>query len=168
GVLDAAGERITLVSFKAAEGVKPSRVLRMVEAHGRSIKVDTFQAITDLLQEGKTRPLNDSQLPFAIRVIFNTQLGGKSALVTPVRVGGQPFGLLGFVWSKETVFDEHDIALVEGIADQIGTALERDQLSAEVMRLKSQLHQRSSEIVGRSEEHTSELQSRENLVCRLL
>jgi transcriptional regulator with GAF, ATPase, and Fis domain len=151
GVLDAAGERITLVSFKAAEGVKPSRVLRMVEAHGRSIKVDTFQAITDLLQEGKTRPLNDSQLPLAIRLIFNTQLGGKSALVTPVRIGGQPFGLLGFVWSKETVFDEHDIALVEGIADQIGTALERDQLSAEVMRLKSQLHQRSSEIIGQAE-----------------
>lgn len=151
GVLDAAGERITLVSFKAAEGVKPSRVLRMVEAHGRSIKVDTFQAITDLLHEGKTRPLNDSQLPFAIRLIFNTQLGGKSALVTPVRIGGQPFGLLGFVWSKETVFDEHDIALVEGIADQIGTALERDQLSAEIMRLKSQLHQRSSEIIGQAE-----------------
>src|SRR5436309_5388881 len=28
--------------------------------------------------------------------------------------------------------------------------------------------QRISRIVGRSEEHTSELQSRENLVCRLL
>ncbi len=151
GVLDAAGERITLVSFKAAEGVKPSRVLRIVENHGGSLRVDTFQAITDLLKEGKTRPLNDSQLPLAIRIIFNTQLGGKSALVTPVRVGGQPFGLLGFVWSKETVFDEHDIALVEGIADQIGTALERDQLSAEVMRLKSQLHQRSSEIIGQAE-----------------
>src|SRR5690606_41434666 len=29
-------------------------------------------------------------------------------------------------------------------------------------------HQRVVEAVGRSEEHTSELQSRENLVCRLL
>ncbi|MBK6586693.1 MAG: hypothetical protein IPG22_00010 [Acidobacteria bacterium] len=34
--------------------------------------------------------------------------------------------------------------LVEGIADQIGTALERDQLSAEVLRLKSELHQNST------------------------
>jgi two-component system response regulator AtoC len=150
GVLDAAGERISLVSFRASEGVKPSRVLRMVEDHGGSLKVDTFKAINELLQEGRTRPLKDSQLPLPIRLIFNTQLGGKSALVTPVRVGGQPFGLLGFVWSKETVFDEHDIALVEGIADQIGTALERDQLSAEIMRLKSQLNQRNSEIVGQA------------------
>lgn len=150
GVLDQSGKRISLASFKSAEGVKPSRVLRMVEQHGRSLNIDTFPAINDLLREDKTRPLSDSELPFAIRLIFNTQLGGKAALVTPVRVGGQPYGLLGFVWSKPTVFSEHDIALVEGIADQIGTALERDQLSAEVMRLKSELYQRNSEIVGQA------------------
>jgi DNA-binding NtrC family response regulator len=94
--------------------------------------------------------LSDKQLPFAIRILFNTQLGGKAALLTPVRVAGQTFGLLGYVWSKESVFADHDIALVEGIADQIGTALERDQLSAEVMRLKSELHQRHSEIIGQA------------------
>ncbi|MBC7899141.1 MAG: sigma-54-dependent Fis family transcriptional regulator [Saprospiraceae bacterium] len=150
GVLDQTGKRISLVSFKAAEGIKPSRVLRIVEEHGGSLAVDTFPAIAELLREGKTRPLNDSQLPFGLRLIFNTQLGGKAALVTPVRVGGQTFGLLGFVFSKASVFEHHDIALVEGIADQIGTALERDQLSAEVMRLKSELHQRSSEIIGQA------------------
>lgn len=150
GVLDQSGKKISLASFRSAEGVKPSRVLRMVEEHGKSLNVDTFPAINDLLREGKTRPLSDSELPFAIRLIFNTQLGGKAALVTPVRVGGQPYGLLGFVWSKQTVFSDHDIALVEGIADQIGTALERDQLSAEVMRLKSELYQRSSEIIGQA------------------
>src|SRR4029079_12081068 len=60
------------------------------------------------------------------------------------------FGLLGFVWSKQSTFEEHDIALIEGIADQIGTALERDQLSTEVMRLKSELHQRQSELIGQA------------------
>ena len=85
-----------------------------------------------------------------MRLLFNTQLGGKSALVAPVRVGGNVFGLLGFVWGKQSVFEDHDIALVEGIADQIGTALQRDQLSAEVMRLKSELYQRSSEIIGQA------------------
>ena len=150
GVLDQTGKKISLASFKAAEGVKPSRVLRMVEEHGKSLSVDTFPAIAELLREGKTLPLSDSQLPFAIRLIFNTQLGGKAALVTPVRVGGQAFGLLGFVFSKASTFESHDIALVEGIADQIGTALERDQLSAEVMRLKTELHQRSSEIIGQA------------------
>jgi DNA-binding NtrC family response regulator len=55
------------------------------------------------------------------------------------------------VWSKQSTFEEHDIALIEGIADLIGTALERDKLSAEVMRLKSELHQRGqSEIIGQA------------------
>lgn len=150
GVLDQAGKRISLASFKSADGIKPKRVLGLVEKHGRSMKIDTLSAINDMIREGKSIHLNDSQLPLAIRFLFNTTLGGKSALVAPVRVGGQVFGLLGFVWGKESVFEDHDLALVEGIADQIGTALERDQLSAEVMRLKSALHQKSSEIIGQA------------------
>ena len=150
GVLDRAGKKISLASFKAAEGIKPSRVLRMIDDHGKSLAVDSFAALGELLRDGKTLKLKDTQLPLAIRLFFNTQLGGKAALVAPVRVGGQAFGLLGFVWSRERTFEEHDIALVEGIADQIGTALERDQLSAEVMRLKTELYQRHSAIIGQA------------------
>jgi transcriptional regulator with GAF, ATPase, and Fis domain len=150
GVLDEAGKKVMLVSFKSAEGIKPSRVLKIVEQHGRSLKLDTFSAVSDVFREGRTVEVKDSQLPLAIRLIFNTQLGGKAALVTPVTVGGQTFGMLGFVWGKEAAYREHDHALIEGIADQIGTALERDQLSAEVMRLKSELHQRQSEIIGQA------------------
>ena len=151
GVLDESGKKITLVSFKSAEGKKLGRLMKMVDSHGKALNVDTFQAVSDIIRDGKTISLTDSQLPLPIRLIFNTTLGGKAALVAPVRIGGQPFGLLGFVWSKPTNFGAHDIALVEGIADQIGTALERDQLSAEVMRLKSELVQKQSEIVGQAE-----------------
>ena len=150
GVLDKTGKRISLESFITAAGVKPSGLLKLIEEHNKSLDIQSFPAMLELLREGKTLQLFDKQLPPAIRMIFNTQLGGKTALVAPVRVGGQPFGLLGFVWSRETAFESHDIALVEGIADQIGTALERDQLSAEVMRLKSELHGRHSEIVGQA------------------
>lgn len=150
GVLDETGKKISLVSFKSAEGKTPGRLLKLVESHGRSLNVDSFQAVSGLIRDGRTVSLTDSELPLAARLIFNTTLGGKAALIAPVRIGGQPFGLLGFVWSKETNFDNHLVALVEGIADQIGTALERDQLSAEVMRLKTELIQRSSEIVGKS------------------
>lgn len=152
GVLDRAGKSISLASFKSAEGVEPNAVLKMIDEHGQSLDLEPFPALSDILREGKTMKIIDSQLPFAIRLIFNSQLNGKAALVSPVRVAGQAFGLLGFVWGeeRETVFNDHDVALVEGIADQIGTALERDQLSAEVMRLKSVLHQRQSEIVGQA------------------
>lgn len=150
GVLDQDGKRISLASFKTAEGIKPSTLLQMIEEHNKSVDLESFPALVDLLREGKTLQLFDKQLPAPIRTIFNTQLGGKTALVTPVRMSGQPFGLLGFVWNRETVFEAHDVALVEGIADQIGTALERDKLSAEVMRLKTQLHERHSEIIGQA------------------
>jgi transcriptional regulator with GAF, ATPase, and Fis domain len=150
GVLDKSSKRISLASFKTSEGIKPGRLLRMIDEHNKSLDIESFPALSDLLREGKTLQLFDKQLPLPLRVVFNTQLGGKTALVAPVRVGGQPFGLLGFVWSRETVFEDHDVALVEGIADQIGTALERDQLSAEVMRLKTALHERHSEIVGQA------------------
>ena len=153
GVLDQTGEKISLASFKSAADVEPNKVLQMIQEHNQSLDIEPFPALGDILREGKTVRLVDTQLPFAIRLIFNSQLGGKSALIAPVRVGGQAFGLLGFVWSAErdSGFETHEVALVEGISDQIGTALERDQLSAEVMRLKSELYERhTSEIIGQA------------------
>ena len=153
GVLDQTEKKISLASFKSAPDVEPNAVLEMIQQHGQSLDIEPFPAVGDILREGKTLRLVDKQLPFAIRLIFNSQLGGKAALVAPVRVGGQAFGLLGFVWSEEREqgFENHEVALVEGIADQIGTALERDQLSAEIMRLKSELHERNtSQIIGQA------------------
>ena len=100
-----------------------------------------------------TLRLLDTDLPFPFRLIFNATLGGRAALVAPVRVAGQTFGLLGLVWSEARAgFQDHEVALVEGIADQVGTALERDQLSAEVMHLRSALHERYGEdrIIGQA------------------
>ncbi len=149
GVLDEAGKRISLATFKSAEGIKLGKMLRLIEQHNKSLDVDTFSALGDLLRDGRTLKLAASQLPLPIRLFFNTQLKGKAALVTPVNVAGRAFGLLGFVWSKEETFADHDVALIEGIAAQIGTALERDQLSTEVMRLRTALH-RHSELVGQA------------------
>lgn len=150
GVLDQTGKRISLATFKSAEGIKLGKVFKIIEQYNKSVEIDTFAVLSELLRDGKTLRLVDSQMPFAIRVFFNRQLRGNSALVTPVKVAGKAFGLLGFVWSKASKFEDPDTALVEGIADQIGTALERDQLSTEVMRLKSELHQKQSEIVGQA------------------
>ncbi|HEX9926957.1 MAG TPA: sigma 54-interacting transcriptional regulator [Pyrinomonadaceae bacterium] len=151
GVIDAGGKRISLAAFKASANAETENVRGMISAHGQSLDLTAFPALTDLLEQGKTLQLLDTELPPPIRLIFNAQLGGRAALVAPVKVAGHSFGLLGFVWSKQRQgFDENEIALVEGIADQIGTALERDQLSAEVMRLKSALLERArgNQIIG--------------------
>ena len=154
GVLDQSERKISLVTLKMGEGVKPNKVLQnMIEEHNQALDLEPFPALKDILREGKTLKLIDTELPVVVRLFLNSQFNGKAALVTPVRVGGQAFGLLGFVWGEELEngFEDHDVALVEGISDQIGTALERDQLSAEVMRLKSELHERNtSRIIGQA------------------
>ncbi|GIU81456.1 MAG: GAF domain-containing protein [Acidobacteria bacterium] len=152
GVLDKSGSKISLASFKSAPNSEPNEVLKMIEQYNKSIELEPFPILREILKEGKTLKLFDRDLPLGIRVIFTSKLIGRAALVTPVRVGGQTFGLLGFVWSDEKEeFENHEVALVEGIADQIGTALERDRLSAEVMRLKSELQEMySPQIIGNS------------------
>jgi two-component system response regulator AtoC len=153
GVLDPAGGRISLAAFKAAPHASIDAVQGLIDTHGQSIDITQYPAMIEILAQGRTLRLLDSDLPFPVRLAFNATLGGRAALVALVRVGGQTFGLLGLVWSgAREGFEDYEVALVEGIADQIGTALERDQLSAEVMRLRSALHERHAEdrIIGQA------------------
>src|SRR5882762_327709 len=153
GVLDPAGGRISLAAFKAAPHAPTDAVRGLIDEHGQSLDVTAFPAIMEVLAEGKTLKLLETDLPFAFRLMFNATLGGRAALVAPVRVAGQTFGLLGLVWSgARGGFQDHEVELVEGIADQVGTALERDQLSAEIMHLRSALHERYGEerIIGQT------------------
>src|SRR2546423_2191091 len=153
GVLDPKGGRITLAAFKAAPHAVTDNVQGLIDEHSQSLDVTEFPAAMEVLVEGKTLRLLDTDLPFPFRLIFNATLGGRAALVAPVRVAGQTFGLLGLVWSDARGgFQDHEVELVEGIADQVGTALERDQLSAEIMHLRSALHERYGEdrIIGQA------------------
>jgi len=153
GVLDPAAARISLAAFKAAPHATIDSVQGLIDSHGQSLEITDFPAMREVIAEGKTLRLLETDLPFPLRLMFNSILGGRAALVAPVRVGGQTFGLLGLVWSgPRDGFQDHEVTLVEGIGNQIGTALERDQLSAEVMHLRSVLHERYGEdrIIGQA------------------
>jgi transcriptional regulator with GAF, ATPase, and Fis domain len=153
GVLDSDEKRISLAAFKAAPHAVTDNVRGLIEAHGQSMDITEYPAMVDVLSQGKTLKLQETDLPLPVRIIFNATLGGRAALVAPVHIGDHTFGLLGLVWSEpRDQFKDHEVALVEGIADQIGTALERDHLSAEVMRLKSALIERYGEdrIIGQA------------------
>jgi len=153
GVLDSDEKRIRLAAFKAAPHAVTDTVRGLIEAYGQSLDITAYPAMVDVLAQGKTLKLLETDLPLPLRMMFNATLGGRAALVSPVRVGTHTFGLLGLVWSQpRDGFKDQEIALVEGIADQIGTALQRDQLSAEVMRLKHALHERYGEdrIIGQA------------------
>ena len=153
GVLDSDEKRLMLAAFKAAPHAVTDSVRGLIESHGQSLDITAFPAMVEILSQGKTLKLLESDLPLPLRIMFNATLRGRAALVAPVRIAGHAFGLLGLVWSElRDPFKDHEVALVEGIADQIGTALERDHLSAEIMRLKSALHERHGEdrIIGQA------------------
>src|SRR5437016_469641 len=153
GVLDSDEKRLTLAAFKAAPHAVTDSVRGLIETHGQSLDITAFPAMVEILSQGKTLKLLENDLPLPLRIMFNATLRGRAALVAPVRIAGHAFGLLGLVWSGiRDPFKDHEVALVEGIADQIGTALERDHLSAEVMRLKNALHERYGEdrIIGQA------------------
>ena len=153
GVLDADEKRISLAAFKAAPHAVTDNVRGLIETHGQSLDITAYPAMVDILTQGKTVKLHETDLPLPLRMMFNATLGGRAALIAPVRIASHAFGLLGFVWSQQRDrFKDHEVALVEGIGDQIGTALERDHLSAEIMRLKTALHERYGEerIIGQA------------------
>ena len=153
GVLDSDEKRIRLAAFEAAPHAVTDSVRGLIETHGQSLDITSYPAMVDVLAQGKTLKLVETDLPLPVRMGFIATLGGRAALVSPVRVANHTFGLLGLVWSESRDgFRDQEIALVEGIADQIGTALERDQLTAEVLRLKHALHERYGEdrIIGQA------------------
>src|SRR2546423_13671552 len=153
GVLDSDEKRISLAAFRAAPHAVTDKVRGLIDSHGKSLDITEYPAMVEVLSQGKTLKLLETDLPLPLRAMFNAILGGRAALVAPVRIGNHTFGLLGLVWSEpRDQFKGHEIALIEGIADQIGTALERDHLSAEVMRLKNALHERYGEdrIIGQA------------------
>jgi GAF domain-containing protein len=101
GVLDADEHRISLAAFKAAPHAVTDNVRGLIEAHGQSLDVTEYPAMVDILSQGKTVKLHETDLPFPLRVMFNATLGGRAALIAPVRIAGHAFGLLGLVWSQQ-------------------------------------------------------------------
>ncbi|MGH9904481.1 MAG: GAF domain-containing protein, partial [Pyrinomonadaceae bacterium] len=88
GGLDPTGGRITLASFKAAPHATTDSVQGLIDSHGQSLDFTQFPAAMGILTQGETLRLLEADLPFPLRLIFNATLGGRAALVAPVRVGG--------------------------------------------------------------------------------
>src|SRR5690606_40064923 len=116
-------------------------------------------------------------------------------LAVPIKVRGEVIGAFGFGGDALRGLSEDDVGLIEAGVERVGLALEHMRLVEESSRRVEQEHilnEITARIVGstdvdeilqttvrelgrvlrapqttvqRSEEHTSELQSRENLVC---
>jgi hypothetical protein len=140
-------------AFKAAPDAATDSVQGLFDAHGKSLDVTAFPAMVEVLAQGKTLRLLETDLPFPIRSMFNAVLGGRAALVAPVRVGGQTFGLLGLVWSEAREgFQDHEVRWSKASRIRSARRSNAISLSAEIMHLRSALHERYGEdrIIGQT------------------
>ncbi len=74
---------------------------------------------------------------------------GRAALISPIFIGERFFGTINLIWLRERApFSPYEVDLIEGIASQAATVLERDWLTAEVLRLQRELKGvRASEMI---------------------
>src|SRR5207302_746759 len=68
GVLDPAGGKITLAAFKAAPHATTDGVKGLIDEHGQSLDVTEFPAAMEVLAEGKTLRLHDTDIQFPFRL----------------------------------------------------------------------------------------------------
>src|SRR5436190_8832428 len=80
GVLNEDENRISLAAFKAAPHAVTDKVRGLIETHGQSLNVSEYPAMVDILTQGKTLKLHETDLPWPVREMFSRTLGGRAAL----------------------------------------------------------------------------------------
>src|SRR5437588_1282401 len=71
GVLDSDEKRLTLAAFKAAPHAVTDSVRGLIETHGQSLDITAFPAMVEILSQGKTLKLLETDLPLPLRSMFN-------------------------------------------------------------------------------------------------
>ena len=150
-ILDTAEEHLHFDTIRARRGFDARRSIEARFREARSLRVPDHPVVREVMEEGtilKFETPKDSPLA---RYVLHNIIKGESALVAPITIKGNVFGILALVWAKESArFSNYDVQLLGGISSQVGIALEKDRLAAEVVRLKRELNDvRSNErIIG--------------------
>src|SRR5699024_11672208 len=102
-----------------------------------------------------------------IRVILLNKKSGRELFMKILVTGAA--GFIGFHLTRRLIKENHQVVGLDNINDYYSTDLKYARL-AEVGIQKNHIIEDDivKSVINRSEEHTSELQSRFDLVCRLL
>jgi|GEM_PF-93580 len=144
-VLDAAGVRLGLdtVRGRAAHTVPVTEVF-----------IEQYPILQRAFAKRRAFRLDATEGASARSFLEEVFGGAQLALIVPILIKDRTFGALLFAWGEPTArLTIYETGLVEGIANQIALALEKDQLSAEVVRLRQELRgvQAALPIIGVSD-----------------
>lgn len=153
GVLDSAGETLHIDELRARRGFDLRKSVEARFREARSIRMPDHPMVRAVMDEGTVLRLEHSRQSVIARYLLSNIIRGESALIAPISVRDRIFGIVALVWHNETRrFSDYETQLLIGISSQLGIALEKDRLAAEVIRLKRELNDvRSGErIIGSS------------------
>ena len=150
-ILDANDNEIHFSNLRTAQGVS-DEVLKL-----KSLKIPSRQMLPSSVVRGQMiRMLSPDQNEMS-RFFLTQVVSSGAAVITPIVIEDKIFGALVLLWAEpHSAFSPEEISLTLGITDQIGIALSKARLSAEVLRLRRELeHARSVEsghvFVGKSD-----------------
>lgn len=147
-LLDGSGQRLQLEAFVNPRGEPvPELTKSPIELSEHPILLESLRRRQTLFLES---PGGDQ----GVRRILKDLFQGASVLLVPLITQGEPRGALCLVWAAPLhSISPSQVALAEGLANQMALSLERGRLSAEVLRLRKELGgvRAHETIVGNSE-----------------
>ncbi|MBI4469303.1 MAG: sigma 54-interacting transcriptional regulator [Acidobacteria bacterium] len=145
-ILDAPGERLL---FEGLRGIGSDKF------SAESLLMANYPGIVEQFQRGEVLLVDGRDLSEPLRAYTSAVVpGAASGVMLPILIKDKLFGVLHLFWLKRTGgLASYDLELASGIANQVAIALEKNQLHAEVVRLRRELRgtRASQPIIGVSE-----------------
>ena len=139
-VLDSDADHLNFDSFRARRGVDLRKAVEAKYREARTIRLPDHPVVREVLEQGHTLKLEGPDGSPVASYLLTHVIKGRSALIVPISSKERTLGVIALVWvSEENRFSDFEVQLLNGISSQIGVALEKDRLAAEVFRLKREL-----------------------------
>jgi two-component system response regulator HydG len=152
GILDSAEKYLHFDTVSSSVKVDPTTEIALLPGQDL-LAIADYPVIRRTLYEKTPLLILHPDQDEAARFYLHRLLPGQSALIVPIVTNERTVGLLCLVWyAARHRFSDIEVRLAEGIASQIAIAMQREQLSAEILRLRRELNRQTSNIlVGCSE-----------------
>ena len=152
-IIDSAGENLHFDTIRTRRGFDARKSIEARFREARSLRLPDHPVVREVMEEETVLKFETPRDSAIARHVLNNIIKGESALIAPITIKGKVFGILALVWADNPAhFSNYEVQLCSGISTQVGIALEKDRLAAEVVRLKRELNDaRSNErLIGAS------------------
>ncbi len=142
------------IYFDAVSQVGASGQVSTTNNNLSPLALSEYPFLRRTFSDKRTLVLQSAETNDISRFYLQKLFTGQAALIAPVLINNRVLGVLVLVWSENRrPFTDFEVKLAEGIASQIAIALEREQLSAEVLQLRRELkgRQANNVMIGSSD-----------------